>query len=226
MAHTNSTTNYGLPQFVPTDKPAWLTDVNGAFYTIDTAIDAAKDTADNAQGDATQALTDASAASTAAATADAKGAGAVASIADAFDSTTVYSVGDYVMYNSLLYVCSADVITPGPWTGSANWTRVTVENIIDDINGSDIPVSSLDPTTVASAIGSLNTSVARTIYGTGANSIRFETFNNRFIITLFSNAAQTDGIRIDFNGQANAITLSILSSGQYTAINSIPFTHL
>ena len=34
MAHTNSTTNYSLPQFLPTDKPAWLTDVNGAFSDI------------------------------------------------------------------------------------------------------------------------------------------------------------------------------------------------
>lgn len=130
MGHTNSTTNYALPQFITTDKPAWLTDINGAFLAIDTGMDAAKDAADNAQSDATQALTDAGNAATAAAAADAKGAGAVASIADAFDPTTVYSVGDYVVYNSLLYRCSVAVVTPGPWTGSANWERKTLEEII------------------------------------------------------------------------------------------------
>lgn len=57
MSHTNSTTNYNLPQFVGTDKPAWLTDINGAFSAIDTAIKSAKDTADTAAGDATTANT-------------------------------------------------------------------------------------------------------------------------------------------------------------------------
>lgn len=38
MAHTNSTTNYGLPQFIGTDKPGWLTDVNSAYTAIDTQM--------------------------------------------------------------------------------------------------------------------------------------------------------------------------------------------
>lgn len=38
MSHTNSTTNYNLPQFVGSDTPAWLTDVNQAFETIDIKI--------------------------------------------------------------------------------------------------------------------------------------------------------------------------------------------
>lgn len=48
MAHTNSTPNYNLPQFLGTDKPAWLTDINNAMSDIDTAIAAAKTTADSA----------------------------------------------------------------------------------------------------------------------------------------------------------------------------------
>ena len=50
MGHTNSTVNYNLPQFVRTDKPSWLGDVNGAFLAIDTAIAAAKTQADSAAG--------------------------------------------------------------------------------------------------------------------------------------------------------------------------------
>lgn len=38
MGATNRTTNYNLPQFVATDVPTWLTDVNGAMSTIDTSI--------------------------------------------------------------------------------------------------------------------------------------------------------------------------------------------
>lgn len=51
MSHTNSTPNYQLPQFVGTDKPAYLTDFNQAFSAIDTGIAAAKSSGDTAQAD-------------------------------------------------------------------------------------------------------------------------------------------------------------------------------
>ena len=38
MSATNSTVNINLPLFIGTDKPAWLTDWNGAMNAIDTAI--------------------------------------------------------------------------------------------------------------------------------------------------------------------------------------------
>lgn len=57
MSHTNSTTNYSLPQFVGTDKPAWLTDINGAFSAIDTAVKNASDAATTAGTSATTANT-------------------------------------------------------------------------------------------------------------------------------------------------------------------------
>lgn len=45
MAHTNSTENYGLPQWIGTDKPTFLGDFNSAFAAIDTAMKANSDTA-------------------------------------------------------------------------------------------------------------------------------------------------------------------------------------
>lgn len=41
FGHTNSTQYYELPQFVGTDKPQWLTDINQGFLAIDTAIHSA-----------------------------------------------------------------------------------------------------------------------------------------------------------------------------------------
>lgn len=38
MAYTNTTANLELPQYVGTDRPAYLTDFNGAMETIDTAV--------------------------------------------------------------------------------------------------------------------------------------------------------------------------------------------
>lgn len=130
MAHSNSTTNYNLPQFISTDKPAWLTDVNTAYSDIDTGMHTAQVTANSAQSNATQALTTAGEAATSAADADAKGSGAIASIATAFDTTATYNVNDNVIYNNLLYRCSVAVINPGPWSGSANWERITINGII------------------------------------------------------------------------------------------------
>lgn len=65
MAHTNSTTNYSLPQWVGSDKPTFLGDLNTAFSDIDGQmktnadnITIAKDTADNAQTSADDAQDD------------------------------------------------------------------------------------------------------------------------------------------------------------------------
>lgn len=69
MGHTNSTTNYALPQFIGTDKPAWLTDVNSAFGTIDTSIKDASDSAAGAASAAAAAASTAGSAQTAAANA-------------------------------------------------------------------------------------------------------------------------------------------------------------
>ena len=38
MSSTNHTTNYNLPQFIGTDKPTWLGDVNQAMSAIDTQM--------------------------------------------------------------------------------------------------------------------------------------------------------------------------------------------
>lgn len=131
MAHSNSTQYYNLPQFDSTDKPAWLVDVNPAYSAIDTGIHAAKTAADSAQSDATQALSDASSAGTTASGADAKATGSIASLADTFDSTATYNIGDLVIYNNLLYICIVAVTVPGAWTGSENWSRTTLETEIN-----------------------------------------------------------------------------------------------
>lgn len=57
MSATNHTTNYNLPQFIGTDKPTWLTDVNGAMSAIDTQMKANADSATSASTSATTANT-------------------------------------------------------------------------------------------------------------------------------------------------------------------------
>ena len=220
MSHTNSTTNYALPQFLTTDKPAWLTDINNAFLAIDTAIHNAQSDATTAGNNATQALSDASAASTAAATADAKGSGACASIEATFDPTTVYAVGAKVMYNSLLYRCNVAVITPGPWTGSANWERITVNSLIP-ANAGDIDLTS-DPAdgTVQAAISDLNTELGSvstvTINGSYATGNMYYRKIGRLVIvfgllqittTAPVNSVLFSGVPVNNNGANNVIKM-------------------
>lgn len=38
MSHSKTTKNYKLPLFEPTDRPAWLTDFNGAMQTVDSTL--------------------------------------------------------------------------------------------------------------------------------------------------------------------------------------------
>lgn len=43
MSHTNATANYALPQFIATDQPGWMSDVNSAMQTIDTNLKSVSD---------------------------------------------------------------------------------------------------------------------------------------------------------------------------------------
>ena len=182
MSHTNSTTNYGLPQFLTSDKPAWLTDVNNAFSDIDTAVYNAQTKADTAYTDAGNAQGDATTAINNAAAADAKGSGAIASIEAAFDPTTIYSVGAKVMYNSLLYRCIVAVVTPGPWTGSDNWERITVDSLIsttDSKIGYLTSLSTIDKTSIVNAVNEVNNSL--TNYNTSTVTDIFATYQGTMI---------------------------------------------
>lgn len=56
MSHTNQTANYHLPQFIGTDKPAWLVDFNQAMSDIDTQMKANETASGTAEADAQSAL--------------------------------------------------------------------------------------------------------------------------------------------------------------------------
>ena len=73
MAHTNATPNYSLPQFIGTDKPAWLTDFNGAMSAIDTAVKANEVSAATATASSAQNATAIAAQATAISTLQTKG---------------------------------------------------------------------------------------------------------------------------------------------------------
>lgn len=193
MSHTNSTVNYGLPQFITTDKPAWLTDINNAFSAIDSGINNAQDKADTAYNDATAAQGDATTAISNASAADSKASGALASIEATFDPTTIYSVGAKVIYNSLLYVCTVAVTTPGPWTGATNWTRTTVDALIPATSADLLYESGSNVTTKAVIDSKANTSDVADMPKVFANTIVIGTVTAGTRYDLFNLSTFTGG---------------------------------
>lgn len=102
MGHTNSTANLSLPQFIGTDKPTWLGDVNGAFSAIDSyvgtndaAVAAAASDASSAISQAAAAVSTANSANTTAGNAStaANNAVGVANTANAIAGTVDAKVG-------------------------------------------------------------------------------------------------------------------------------------
>ena len=62
MGHTNSTANLSLPQFIGTDKPTWLGDINSAFSDIDAYVGTNNAAVSGAVSDAASAVSQAASA--------------------------------------------------------------------------------------------------------------------------------------------------------------------
>lgn len=133
MAHTNQTPNYELSQFLGTDKPAWLVDYNGDMEKIDLGMKVAKDVADAAKEEADQGAIDIAAVTLTANNANAKASGAISDISDVYDATSTYNIGDYVIYNNILYRCIVNITVPESFDGT-HWSRTTIEEIITGLN--------------------------------------------------------------------------------------------
>lgn len=131
MSHTNSTTNYNLPQFVGTDKPAWLTDINGAFSSIDTAIKGAKDVADTGSASATSALN---------------------KIGDLTSLTTTAKTDVVAAVNEVKSDAGTAQTTANTAIGSANATATALNTFEQKFNLTNITDGNLNNTTVTGVV--------------------------------------------------------------------------
>jgi hypothetical protein len=59
---------------------------------------------------------------------------AQASIAEVYDATKTYAIGDYCLHDGQLYECTTEITTPEAWT-AAHWTAATVGTELNDIKG-------------------------------------------------------------------------------------------
>lgn len=63
-------------------------------------------------------------------------------IAARYDPTSTYAVGDYCIYNGLLYRCTTPITTAESWT-SGHWTRKTVTGDIQFLNSNAADITSV-----------------------------------------------------------------------------------
>lgn len=157
MSHTNSTTNYGLPEFLSSDKPAWMGDMNPAFSDIDAQMKLNADAVAQANTDI----------------------GTVGlNFAAGYSNVSTYDVGDVVTYNKRMYVCDVAVTVPeafdnSKWSyykcsdiahtakeaeASASAVAGDVSDINDAIGNTDI--SAIGDGTLTGAISSVNANLS------------------------------------------------------------------
>ena len=149
MSHTNTTTNYGLPQFLSSDKPAWMADINVAFADIDS-----------------QMKTNADAASAAQSTAD----DSVLNGAPGYSNLSTYAVGDVVNYLGRVYKCDIAVTTPEAFD-NAKWSYYRLSDAsaqLDVIDGEigSTDISSIGDGTITDAISTVNSNLSASDIGT------------------------------------------------------------
>ena len=132
MSSTNKTEHYNLPQFIGSDIPTWLGDFNSAMTAIDSGINAAATSASGAATNAAQALTDAAAAQNAL---NAKAnTSTLATVETGTTASKAYAVGEYLVYNGILYRVTAAISSGQTLVPGANITATTAGAELTSLN--------------------------------------------------------------------------------------------
>ena len=138
MGHTNETQNLHLPQFISTDKPTFLGDINGAMQTIDSAYGTAIATATGAESTAGTAAT---AAATAVETANGATATAQQAATDASTATgvanTAADTANNAQSTAVLAKQTADAASAavGDLTDLDTSVKTDLVSAVNEVNG-------------------------------------------------------------------------------------------
>lgn len=164
MSHTNSTANLGLPQFIGTDKPTWLSDVNGAFAAIDSyagSNDAALAIVD---GKAATAIGDASSAVTTATNAATTAGNAAATATNA-----------NTIAGNALTVANGINSKVGVLTDLTTTDKSTVVNAINEVNGKDAADIPYDNTGSGLTATDVQAAIDEVALGGGGSALAWST---------------------------------------------------
>ena len=135
MSSTNHTTNYELPQFVGSDKPAWLGDINPAMNAIDTAMHANATTAAQGVSDAATAQARADSAYTKAGDAE-TAAGTAQTTANTAIANSNTNAGKIATLEAALNFNSINHISELPSASTGGWARGCDLTVAQNSDGS------------------------------------------------------------------------------------------
>lgn len=108
---------------------------------------------------------------------------------DEYDETQTYAVGDYAIYNNIVYECTTAVSTAEPFD-STKWTATSIEQIIDGVKGD---------------ISQLNSSLtAITTYTGNQMSSSYGTFDYTYSSVVYNDYMATVNVRFTPNQNITA----------------------
>ena len=164
MGHTNSTANLSLPQFIGTDKPTWLGDVNGAFSAIDSyagtndaAVAAAASDASSAISQAASAVSTANAANTTAGNASTAATNAV------------------TVANNAVAIAGVVDTKVGLLADLTTTDRTSIVNAINEVNGKDAGDIAYDNSGSGLTATNVQDAIDEVAQGGGGGSFTFDT---------------------------------------------------
>ena len=196
MSHTNSTANLSLPQFIGTDKPTWLSDVNGAFAAIDAyagsndaALAIVDGKADTAIGDASSAVTTAGNAAT-----------------TAGNAATTATNANTIAGNALT-VANGINSKVGVLTDLTTTDKSTVVNAINEVNGKDAADIPYDNTGSGLTATDVQAAIDEVAQGGGGGSIAW---------TLAG--TQTGATPVTIPGTANDILIEVVTGTNHAHV--------
>jgi hypothetical protein len=135
---------------------------------------------------------------------------------DEYDETQTYAVGDYAIYNNIIYECTTAVSTAEPFD-STKWTATSIEQIIDRVKGD---ISQLNSSKVSKVHMGLTLTRTENNYIDATSFARLSAFRKDNVLFFICNLSLTSSI----SAPSDFVEIGRISdwSGIYTIMQSIP----
>ena len=140
---------------------------------------------------------------------------------DEYDETQTYAVGDYAIYNNVVYECTTAVSTAEPFD-STKWSATSIEQIIDGVKGD---VSQLNSSMIQYRMVQMNITTQTVNPQGGAtllNDVDFttstmlDTFSNKTLAQLFSGKTILGAHFMWTNGSGSASVSEYVNNNKVT----------
>ena len=199
MGHTNSTANLSLPQFIGSDKPTWLGDINGAFSDIDAyvgtndaAVSAAASDASSAVAQAASAVSTANAANTTAGNASTAATNAVGTA------------------NNAMSLVNQTNVKVGTLADLTTTDKTSIVNAINEINGKDAGDIAYDNSGSGLTATNVQDAIDEVAQGGGGGSVAWQLAGTQTGTTPISTPATFNELLIVIDDTHAYITMPVI----------------